>query len=349
MTQERSYLRDAWYAAAMSSEVGTSLLARKICGENIVLFRLSDGAVRAFADYCPHRKLPLSRGTIANDEVECGYHGLRFNRDGRCVFIPAQDTIPRTSLNARAYPVVERYGLIHVWIGEPDKADSTLIPHFPEKEDPAWLAVEDYCHVNGNYLLLLDNLNDLSHLAFVHKVSFGTTAITETPAEFVIEDDIVKTRRWMPQRPQTTLYRKSGRFRHDGLIDSEQTSEFLLPSAMIVTLGAGELGQAVTPHHIVFNSVTPESECSSHYFWSVVRRDSPNDEEVSRYFHDLTARAFEEDRITIEAQQRAIDEDASGAPLRAVNADRAALGVRRVIERKLSEERNVNRAAATVE
>lgn len=336
MPEERTYLTDSWYAAAHASEVGQTLLPRRICGENIVMFRVSDGSLRVFADYCPHRKLPLSRGALVEDEVECGYHGLRFNGEGRCVFIPAQDNIPAQGLRVKIYPAVERYGLVHVWIGDPDKADPALIPAFPEADDPAWVGVKGYCHVEANYLLVLDNLNDLSHLAYVHKSTFGSGGLNLTPVSVSIDDEVVKTRRWLPGSDQTGFIRRAGRFKHDGPIDREQTSDFLLPSSMVITLSASDIGEPVRPHHIVFNSITPETESSCHYFWSVVRIDSPDDEDLSKFFHDLTLAAFLEDKETIEAQQRAIEEDRSGTPLQAVLADKATLGTRRVISRRLA-------------
>jgi|GEM_PF-3230266 len=113
----------------------------------------------------------------------------------------------------------------------------------------------------------------------------------------------------------------------------------MLPSIMLVSLFAGERDRGEPPlHHIVFNNVTPEAEKSGHYFWSVYRCDALDNEDVSRHFHDLTVAAFLEDKLTIEAQQQAIDEDPSGMPLQAVAADNAALAARRLIAKKIREE-----------
>ena len=58
------------------------------------LWRDSGGRIRAVEDRCPHRLYPLSTGEIRGDDIECGYHGLRFDGTGRCTHIPAQKTIP---------------------------------------------------------------------------------------------------------------------------------------------------------------------------------------------------------------------------------------------------------------
>ena len=68
-----------WYVIAGRDEVGEELLARKVCGEHLVLFRTSDGEPVALADRCSHRQFPLSKGHRVGDEIQCGYHGLRFD------------------------------------------------------------------------------------------------------------------------------------------------------------------------------------------------------------------------------------------------------------------------------
>src|SRR5688572_12384039 len=92
--EESMFLRNYWYAAALASEVGRTLLARRILGEPLVLFRTESGQPAALADMCPHRQYPLSRGALTADGIRCGYHGLRFAADGRCLEIPGQASIP---------------------------------------------------------------------------------------------------------------------------------------------------------------------------------------------------------------------------------------------------------------
>ena len=82
------YPRNAWYVAAWAHEVGREPLARKILGEDVVLFRRQDGATVALEDQCCHRQLPLSLGKVEGDCLRCGYHGSRFAASGACVEIP---------------------------------------------------------------------------------------------------------------------------------------------------------------------------------------------------------------------------------------------------------------------
>ena len=92
------YLTNSWYVAAWDHEVGKDLFPVKMLGEQIVLYRKTNGEVAALEDACPHRKLPLSMGRIKGDTVECGYHGLTFNSTGTCTRVPGVEKMPACAL-----------------------------------------------------------------------------------------------------------------------------------------------------------------------------------------------------------------------------------------------------------
>ena len=76
------FARNAWYIAAWGDELGDKPLARRICNDPIVLFRDKDGRAAALADRCCHRSAPLSLGTVVEDGIQCGYHGLIIDSAG---------------------------------------------------------------------------------------------------------------------------------------------------------------------------------------------------------------------------------------------------------------------------
>jgi phenylpropionate dioxygenase-like ring-hydroxylating dioxygenase large terminal subunit len=84
------FLRESWYVAARAVEVTRQPLARTLLDEPVVLYRGEDGTAVALEDRCCHRHLPLSMGKLEGDRLRCGYHGLLFAPDGRCVEIPGQ-------------------------------------------------------------------------------------------------------------------------------------------------------------------------------------------------------------------------------------------------------------------
>jgi phenylpropionate dioxygenase-like ring-hydroxylating dioxygenase large terminal subunit len=95
------FVRNQWYTAATSAELGEKPLARTVCNEPLVIFRGHDGNVAVLTDRCPHRKAPLSSGEVVGNDIQCGYHGIRFAADGACTHVPGNAPIGRT-FRARA-------------------------------------------------------------------------------------------------------------------------------------------------------------------------------------------------------------------------------------------------------
>ena len=116
----------SWHAAALASEVSRAPLERTVLDERIVLFRRQDGSVAALDDHCPHYGYKLSTGEIVGDDIECAYHGLRFNGTGQCTWMPAQKQVPERFC-VRSYPTFERDGTVFVWMGYSERADATLL------------------------------------------------------------------------------------------------------------------------------------------------------------------------------------------------------------------------------
>ena len=92
------FVRNAWYVAALSDEVGRPPLARRILDVPVMLYRKLDGQPVALEDRCAHRSFPLSRGTLDGDSVVCGYHGARYDCTGRCEQVPSQAVVPPGAL-----------------------------------------------------------------------------------------------------------------------------------------------------------------------------------------------------------------------------------------------------------
>jgi phenylpropionate dioxygenase-like ring-hydroxylating dioxygenase large terminal subunit len=195
------FLRDFWYVAAFGHEVTRKPRGRTILGEPIVFFRKENGEPVALEDRCVHRHLPLSMGKLVGDHLQCHYHGLRYDSTGQCVSVPGQNTIP-PGARVRAYPVVERYKWLWAFMGDPSRADPAAIPDFHWLDDKAWGAKGSYLHVKANWQLIVDNLLDLTHLAFVHESTIGNAALVENAAVKVTRtaDSVVVTR-WIIDAP----------------------------------------------------------------------------------------------------------------------------------------------------
>ncbi len=187
---------NAWYAAAWDVDIKHELFPRTVCGKHVVMYRKADGRIAALEDACWHRLVPLSKGRLQGDTVVCGYHGLKYDPQGRCTFMPSQETI-NPSACVRAYPAVERHRYVWLWMGDPALADPALVPDLHWNDDPAWAGDGKTIHVKCDYRLVLDNLMDLTHETFVHGSSIGNDAVAEAPFDVTHGNRTATVTRWM--------------------------------------------------------------------------------------------------------------------------------------------------------
>jgi len=308
------FLRNNWYVAAWRNELEDGLNPVELLGDRIVLYRRSDGTPVALEDACPHRKLPLSMGRLEGDRIECGYHGLTFDGAGACTRAPGS---PRATAVARvrSYPAEERYGLIWLWMGDPAVADIRKIPPVDHYGDPAWgmnrgQAMTVDCH----YLYLTDNLLDPTHVAWVHKTSFGNADCEEEPLDTKVEEIGVTVSRWMFDIEPAPFYARYLKFA--GRCDRKQHYEVRYPCNAIIRaifVPAGTGGEGRPLHEDAFlmdsyNFLTPINEHQTRYFWFQLRNFSPDDENVSNEFSASVRDAFEEDRLILNAVHKGMAE-----------------------------------------
>ena len=302
------FLRDCWYVAAWDGDVASGMKAVQILGEDIVLYRRTDGVVAALEDACPHRKLPLSMGRIKGDVVECGYHGLIFDSNGTCTRVPGAERVPHVAC-VRSYPIVERYGLLWIWMGDAQAADPGLIFAVDHWGDPAWgVNRGESMTLDCNYLYMTDNLLDPSHVSWVHQSSFGgVAAMEEVPLETTVGDDGVTVWRWMIDVEPAPFYKPFLKFA--GNCDRKQHYEVRYPSSAIIKavfVPARTGGEGRPYHDDVFlmdsyNFMTPVNENQTTYYWFQMRNFAPDDQDVSRRFAASVRGAFDEDRAVLNA------------------------------------------------
>ena len=342
----RPYLRNAWYVAGWAREIDDgALLARTIMDEPVVFWRAADGAPVALEDSCAHRMAPLSLGRLLDGgaRVQCPYHGLEFDRSGACVRVPGQSAIP-PGARVRRYPCAEKWRWLWIWMGEAEAADESLIPDFHWNDDPGWVSVGDYFHVKGNWRLLVDNLMDLSHVAYVHATTLGTDGVADFPARVRRENGGVQVDRWILGEPAPQMFRNVGGF--DGAVDRWQLIDWRPPAHFAIDVGCAEAGAGAPDGDrsrgiTMFSnhSVTPETARSCHYFWHHARNFRLDEPALTETLAAATSKAFGEDVVIIEMQQQRLDAAGPDAPAVDINADGGALQARRTLDALLEAER----------
>ena len=338
-----SFIRNTWYVAAWDHEVpAEGLFSRTICGVPIVIYRKADGKLAALEDRCCHRGAPLSKGRREGDCVRCGYHGLKFDAAGQCIDTPWGQKVPPRA-RVRAFPVVAQHRWVWVWMGEPDQADPSAIPATPWLDHPDWRGHPGYLHYAVNYLLICDNLLDFSHLPFVHPGTLGggEDYAGQTPKVERL-DQGVRVTRWAlnTDAPAFVAAVKSW----PGKVDRWNIYDFLLPGILLMDSGNAPTGTGAPEGRRVdaaefrgCQALTPETENSTHYFFSQPHDFSIDQPEVTDSIHAFILRAFQEDKDMILAQQRslALAPDFQMVPLA---VDSALAQFRRLVERRLQQE-----------
>jgi len=335
------FVRNCWYVAAWDHEIQRLKLSRRLLlGEPVVLYRKGDGAPVALEDRCCHRHAALSHGRLRGNNVECAYHGLVFDPGGVCVHIPSQDKIPQ-SARVRSYPVAEKHHWIWIWMGDPSKADESLIPDFGVMSDPGWNWRGETLAVEGNYMLVVENLMDLSHLPALHKTTLADTAIppNEIPIATKTEGATITVERWVEDTPAPPYFRLLSDFKKHDRVDRWMNTSFTPPSFVRIDIGAaltgtgarsGDRSAGITTWNL--NAITPETERRSHYFWAQAQDFADDDPTISEVDFQLVHQAFQEDLAIIKGQQENFDLDPDSARLD-LAADKAGVQARRIVDR----------------
>ncbi|HXA92111.1 MAG TPA: aromatic ring-hydroxylating dioxygenase subunit alpha, partial [Steroidobacteraceae bacterium] len=293
-------VRNQWYVASWDHEIDRQPLARRICGEAMLLYRRFDRSVVALHDACPHRLLPLSMGIKEGDNIRCRYHGLLIDSAGHAIEMPVTSERVHRSICVKAYPVVERHRFVWVWIGEAEKADEKLIPDFWPCSHPHWTFDGDYYHIKCDYRLVIDNLMDLTHETYTHQGSIGQPEILEAPIQTHTDGNHVRVTRWMPAIDAPPFWRNA--LKQEGPVDRWQICHFLAPSSVIIDVGVAPVaaGATLEKHDdgvrgFVIDALTPENDTSCHYFWGMARNFDITDVGFTARLKHQQGQVFRED------------------------------------------------------
>ena len=337
-----TWVPNQWYVLAWDSEVDRTPLARKICGEPVLVYRKLDRSLVAMRDACPHRLLPLSMGIKEGDSIRCRYHGLLVGPDGCAEQMPLRGDPVNRNICVEMFPVAQRHRFVWIWIGEADKADEALIPNLWPCSAEGWTFDGDYYHIECDYRLVIDNLMDLTHETYVHQGSIGQAELMETPLNTRAEGEQVFVERWIPNIDAPPFWRDAlGR---PGNVDRWQVCQFIPPSSVIIDVGVApvEAGATIEAHDqgvrgFVIDALTPESETTTHYFWGMARNFETADAGFTARFKSQQGEVFLEDVAILEAQQRSIAANPA-MKLRGYNIDQGGVKARNVIARMIRAE-----------
>ncbi len=164
---------NAWYVACQSTDLSRALpVARRVLGVDVAVFRNAAGQPCAVLDRCPHRNVPLSAGRVKDGELQCRYHGWRFDGAGQLKAVPGlpildDDVLALPGRNVTAFVCREVGGYVWVWMN-PARAPNTAPYQLPYVDAPGYLTVHQEIRVDATLHSTLENILDVPHTSFLH-------------------------------------------------------------------------------------------------------------------------------------------------------------------------------------
>ena len=179
-----------WYPVAVVEFLDPSRPQEvQLLGKELVLWRDGAGKWRCFANFCPHRLVPLSEGRVeADGTLLCAYHAWRFDGEGNCVSIPQskdKETEAKNCSNPKScavvYPTQECQGLLWVWgeSGTEAQQESQLRKPrlIPELASDSERVVKLFWNVRDlpyGWDMFMENVVDPAHVPVSHHGIMGS-------------------------------------------------------------------------------------------------------------------------------------------------------------------------------
>jgi len=300
-----------WYPVALSGSVRKNkTFAATFAGERIALYRGQSGTVYALEDRCAHRQVPLSMGVVEGDVLRCCYHAWAYRGNGRISQIPyLPKGVDRPPRGVRAYPAREAYGLVFVFPGDLQKAATQALPELPEFASAKHKTMTFSRTVRCHYSFMHENLLDMNH-QFLHRGIVGR--IQPRLLGYDTGPQSVEAR-YLFTHAGGKKNRGAGLLARDGIGGGK--------SPDVITIRTGYPYQtlqlvpenAELPAFSLWVAYVPEDaeQRTNHVYGLLMIEKPPIPGALNLawpFIRRFTERVFAEDRMAVEAEQRAWDE-----------------------------------------
>lgn len=327
---------ESWYVVAASTDVGRELSSITVLNQKLVFYRACDGTPVVMDDRCPHRRYSLSKGRLEGDTVQCGYHGFTFDRTGACVFAPGVEG--DLNFGVKTYPAVERGNWLWVWMGQ-GAADPADIP-MPGIAEQTPYGIYLYTLNLCNYLLVHENLLDLTHLHYLHGPMVAAAEYANIPPDVFQPED--KRAVGFGKEVPSTAFAVPGLFCGGDPTKLVRQVEQGYTVGPALNYGMAKFfdpdGTPAVPHRqVVMHAITPATGTSTHQF-TTVRFDAPLARPEGELV-DILHGVFDQDveALAIQGENIASD-DRTGVVENSIPGDIPGLRLRRILARMAAAE-----------
>lgn len=331
-----NYPRNCWYVAATSDEVDGNPLARRFLDEDVVLWRGASGRLSAFENRCAHRAFPLSHSIIDGDQLVCGYHGCRYQTDGRCSHVPSQSRVP-SGMRVRVFPLLEDPPFVWIWMGSPGSAALSPPPNIPWITESGWDTFYSAWNVAANYMMVHEHYLDFSYAPILHAADIPES-IRAMPAfsEVEVSETTVSYTRVLPPARPTDWETEAGDLDRGMEYRRRERGTFASPALHLqqwdVNTPTGEVYTTTRTH-----AITPETATSSHVFMASSRNYALNRQAATDRLRSFLDGVGRRDAAVLEmaSQHSGYQRWQTGVEFQ---ADVAALHARRIVGVMLANE-----------
>ena len=170
-TPAGEWFRRYWLVVGVARDLHDIPQAVKVLGEELVLFRDTNGQFGLLGEHCPHRGTSLEYGDIEDGGLRCPYHGWLFDVHGQCLEMPAEPKDSKFCQKVRhlSYPVRELGGLIFVYMGA-DRDNPPPLPNYaPLLDRGGQRQIEPVRHADYNWFNFFENSADPAHVCILHR------------------------------------------------------------------------------------------------------------------------------------------------------------------------------------
>jgi vanillate O-demethylase monooxygenase subunit len=337
--EQRNFPLNCWWVAAFSSEISRELTDRWLLETPVLLYRTEAGKVVAVENRCPHRGAPLSLGCLKGDDIQCGYHGFRFASDGACVEVPSMKA-PPSAARVRTFRVIEHPPFVWIYVGDPNRIDDVPTPPLLEwTGDDSFAIVQGRMDIAANYMLLKENVLDLTHFGYVHAKSFKITDWIDPPT-FSTDGETTSYRQKFTRSPLPPLFADALGLPPGTPFDRENYGSYVSPALQVAAVDFSDPESGTIAGRLrITHATTPIDGTHMHYFW-LLGRDHGTSPEQLETLETVTKIGFAEDEEMIEAIQATALRDPRGAnaPEMSVKMDTAGIQARRITQRWMARE-----------
>ncbi len=162
---------NGWFSITASADLAAGEIKSVIAvGRELVVLRTEAGVATVMDAHCPHLGAHLGGGWMTGEDINCPYHGWKFDTDGTCVEIPYSDARIPSRACVPSYEVREQDGFVYFWYHTGGKAPQYEIPRVSEADDPQWSAAHVWqFEMKAALGEMAENNVDYAHLHYVHR------------------------------------------------------------------------------------------------------------------------------------------------------------------------------------